>query len=56
MKNFRYKLQEQYINNTAIKVITINENAVIESLIQWVKDADDKDLIQRPSIRLVLEE
>ena len=56
MKDFRDKLQDQYLNNLNTEIITINENNIIESLIQWVKDADDKDLLKHPSIDLVLEE
>ncbi len=54
MKNFRYNLQD--LNNTTTKAITVNENSIVESLLQWAKDASDKDLLQRPSIELVLEE
>ncbi|GES96400.1 hypothetical protein GLOIN_2v1885837 [Rhizophagus clarus] len=56
MKNFRYNLQNQYVNGSTTKSILINENTITESLLEWVKNADDKELLQRPSIELVLED
>ncbi|PKB94644.1 hypothetical protein RhiirA5_438330 [Rhizophagus irregularis] len=56
MKHFKYKLQDQYYTDNNITIIFINENTIIESLIEWAKNADDKDLLQRPSIDLALEE
>ena len=55
MKNFQSRLQDQYSNDSNITIITINENIIVESLIQWA-NASDKDLLQCPSIELVLEE
>lgn len=56
MKHFKYKLQDQYYTDNNITIIFINENTIVESLIEWAKNADDKDLLQRPSIDLALEE
>lgn len=56
MKDFQRKLQDQYINSNTTIHITVNENYIVESLFQWVKDASDDDLLRRPSIVLVLEE
>uniref|UniRef100_U9TNE5 Uncharacterized protein n=1 Tax=Rhizophagus irregularis (strain DAOM 181602 / DAOM 197198 / MUCL 43194) TaxID=747089 RepID=U9TNE5_RHIID len=56
MKHFKYKLQDQYYTDNNITIIFINENTIVESLIEWAKNADDKDLLQRPSIDLALED
>ncbi|POG58428.1 hypothetical protein GLOIN_2v1885837 [Rhizophagus irregularis DAOM 181602=DAOM 197198] len=56
MKDFQRKLQDQYINSNTTIHITVNENYIVESLFQWVKDASDDDLLRRPSIVLVLED
>lgn len=56
MKHFRYKLQDQYYTDNNITIIFINENIIVESLIEWAKNVDDKELLQRPSIDLALEE
>ncbi|EXX71212.1 hypothetical protein RirG_080450 [Rhizophagus irregularis DAOM 197198w] len=56
MKDFQRKLQDQYINSNTTIHITVNENYIVKSLFQWVKDASDDDLLRRPSIVLVLED
>ena len=56
MTDFQHKLQAQYNNNNVKSFIVINENFVVESLIEWAKNANDNDLLRCPSIGLVIEE
>jgi hypothetical protein len=56
MKDYSHKLQVQHTNVNNTIHITVNENFIVESLLQWAKGASDIDLLCTPSIGLVLEE
>jgi hypothetical protein len=56
MRTFRQRLQDEYECNGPVSFISINENYLVESLIGWMKNADDKEILKIPCINFVMEE
>jgi hypothetical protein len=56
MKQIRNRLQRSYNCYEKISLIHVNENSIVESILQWIKNVDDQEILKIPCINFMIEE